>query len=547
MATDHFQASTLAGARFKRAFSHHWHVGAIVAVLLLFGFIRYRLRDFPLERDEGEYAYAGQLILQGVPPYKLAYSMKLPGTYVAYSAILGVFGQTPAAIHLGLLLVNAATVLLVYFLGARLSGRIGGVVACACYALLSAGQTVLGMAAHATHFVVLPALAGLLVLLAAVESKRTLLYGLSGLFLGLSFLMKQPGISFLAFAFLYLVFCECRRRPVAWRQALRRVGAFSLASAIPFVITCLILYATGVFGRFWFWTVTYAGKYASLMDATHGLEELNVIFPKIAGPCFGIWMLSACGLTAFLWNRVARQQAVFSLGFTLFSILAVCPGLWFRPHYFILLLPAAALLAGMAVGSACDSLQGRGALLRVMPVLAFILAFGLPISRQSRFFFHIDPLTACRETYGAVPFAESQEVAKYLRDHTPGDARIAVLGSEPQIYFYSGRHAATGYIYTYPLMEPQPYAGEMQKEMIHEIELARPDYLVVVNIPSSWTRWLNSERHIDSWMARYTANGYVLDGVVELNESGPTGYHWGDDARSYRPLSGLTLDIMKRK
>ena len=37
--------------------------------------IRLRLLGIPLERDEGEYAYAGQLMLQGIPLYKLAYSM----------------------------------------------------------------------------------------------------------------------------------------------------------------------------------------------------------------------------------------------------------------------------------------------------------------------------------------------------------------------------------------------------------------------------------------------------------------------------------------
>jgi hypothetical protein len=39
-----------------------------------------------LERDEGEYAYAGQLMLQGIPPYQLAYTMKLPGPFAAYAA-----------------------------------------------------------------------------------------------------------------------------------------------------------------------------------------------------------------------------------------------------------------------------------------------------------------------------------------------------------------------------------------------------------------------------------------------------------------------------
>ena len=50
-------------------------------ILLTVAIIRIRLLSFPLERDEGEYAYFGQLILQGIPPYKLAYNLKLPGTY----------------------------------------------------------------------------------------------------------------------------------------------------------------------------------------------------------------------------------------------------------------------------------------------------------------------------------------------------------------------------------------------------------------------------------------------------------------------------------
>jgi hypothetical protein len=51
---------------------HHrtrYHCLALVLLaIILFAAIRYRLRAMPLERDEGEYAYAGQLILQGIPP-----------------------------------------------------------------------------------------------------------------------------------------------------------------------------------------------------------------------------------------------------------------------------------------------------------------------------------------------------------------------------------------------------------------------------------------------------------------------------------------------
>ena len=68
-----------------------WLVAAGVFGLVIA--IRIRLLGIPLERDEGEYAYAGRLILQGVPPYALAYNMKFPGTYAAYAAIMSIFGK----------------------------------------------------------------------------------------------------------------------------------------------------------------------------------------------------------------------------------------------------------------------------------------------------------------------------------------------------------------------------------------------------------------------------------------------------------------------
>src|SRR5438034_10971781 len=99
-------------------------LGWCVLAVIVFGLvlaIRIRLLGIPLERDEGEYAYAGQLILQGIPPYKLAYNMKFPGTYAAYAGIMSIFGQTIIGINLGLLLVNAATIALFFFLGRRLA------------------------------------------------------------------------------------------------------------------------------------------------------------------------------------------------------------------------------------------------------------------------------------------------------------------------------------------------------------------------------------------------------------------------------------------
>ena len=64
-------------AERDRVLKAAWIFLAVIVVGLVL-VIRIRLLGIPLERDEGEYAYAGQLMLQGNPPYKLAYNMKFP-------------------------------------------------------------------------------------------------------------------------------------------------------------------------------------------------------------------------------------------------------------------------------------------------------------------------------------------------------------------------------------------------------------------------------------------------------------------------------------
>ncbi|MEK7861610.1 MAG: hypothetical protein AAB284_09675 [Chloroflexota bacterium] len=131
---------------------------ALVALAVLASAaIRLRLLEVPLDRDEGEYAYVGQLLLQGVPPYAGAYNLKWPGIYGAYAASLALFGPTVAGVHWGLLVVSAATAVLVYALAAHLGGRATGVVASAAFAALAVNPKLLGTAAYAEHFVLLPA------------------------------------------------------------------------------------------------------------------------------------------------------------------------------------------------------------------------------------------------------------------------------------------------------------------------------------------------------------------------------------------------------
>ena len=529
------------------AWFRYWPWAVVVLAIVFSAAIRFRLLQVPLERDEGEYAYAGQLILQGIPPYKLAYNMKLPGIYFAYAGIMAVFGQTTAGIHLGLIVANAATIVLVFLLARRIANETVGIVAAVAYAFMSLSPALLGLAAHATHFVLLPALGGLLLLLRGLERDRLgAIFG-AGLLLGFAFLMKQQGVFFGIFGGIYLLYCRLSTRPVRWNDMLTKMLVYSAGAAIPFGASCVGLWAVGVFDRFWFWTFSYARQYASVLSLGQGLRAFSANFPAYAKPTVLLWITAGLGVLELGVGWRKRSHSLFIAGFLVFSFLAVCPGFYFRNHYFILLLPAVGVLAGLAIDRARALFAAAHSRVGWLAAAGFVAIVCFSLFRERAVLLQLSPAAACRAIYGANPFPESLEIARFLRENSSEDARIAVMGSEPQIYFYSNRHSSTGYIYTYGLMEPHPYALRMQQEMIDEIESSAPKYVVVVNVSTSWLLWPNSERLIFNWLNSYIGQHLELQGVVDILPNEKTEYRWGKDVEGYTPRSPYSLTIFRQR
>ena len=528
----------------KGSFSRRWDYIAMVLIILLIAGIRFRLRELPLERDEGEYAYAGQLILEGIPPYELAYNMKLPGTYAAYAAILAVFGQTASGIHLGVMAVNAACIFLVFLITKELFDPLAAVVAGTAFGLFSIRPQLLGLAGHATHFVTLSALLSIYLMLKACGSEKYRIFFGSGIFSGLALLMKQPGLFLAVFAGLYLLW---REWPAPRAMLLRKLTAFSAGAILPYVLTCLILMRGGVFQKFWFWTVSYARAYGSELGAREGLHQFANRM-ELQKEHMGIvcWLI-VFGMAAFLWDRRLRPHSAFILGLLGSSFLAVSMGFYYRGHYFILLYPALAILAGVAVSSASDLLR-RTRLPRplvVAPVILFALAFANALYAERAIYFSESPHEASREIYGVNPFPEAVEVAGYIRANSEKEARVAVFGSEPEIYFLSHRLSATGYIYTYPLVEEQAYARVMQSEFIREVESAAPEFVVYVLLDRSWLRRAHSDERIFRWADAFTREHYSLVGIADGGGNHDV-YRWGPDALAYRPRRPEVLLVYRR-
>lgn len=502
----------------------------LIAVVALVCFVRIRLASVPLERDEGEYAYAGQLILKGVPPYAEIYNMKFPGMYYAYAGLMAIFGQTPTGIRIGLLVIHLVSLALLYVWGRRVAGELAAGIGTAAFALLALDRWSMGIFAHATHFVVLFVIAGL-VMLQGGGSRRRLFA--AGVLLGLAIVMKQQAIPFAV-----LGIALAARRGLL---VLAGIG-FSLLALVG------LMAAQGVLRPFWHWTFEYAAAYVSTTPAALGPSIFSMAWGYITTATAWWWYLGLLGVLCLFVTRWPNATRMTLVGALAAAALSIVPGYFFRPHYFILAMPVIGVLAGVTFMSADRILAGamRAATARILTVALVAAIAAVQVWNDRHFLFGMSSTELIREVYQTNPFLEAPAIGQYLRNHSDPADRVAVLGSEPEMLFYAGRPSATGYIYMYPLTEQQPYAEAMREELTQDLQRVKPRFVVLVDSAPSWVATLQPDTRLVMWANTFTTTCHERVGIIDLDPNGPSVLRWDADAAGYQPRFKSKVTVFRR-
>jgi hypothetical protein len=165
---------------------------------------------------------------------------------------------------------------------------------------------------------------------------------------------------------------------------------------------------------------------------------------------------------------------------------------------------------------------------------------------QRSLWFEQSPDAASRTLCGENPFPEAVPIARFIQEHSSASDTIAMIGSEPEIFFYAHRHSATGYIYMYDLMQTHRYAAPMQKEMMQQIEAARPAFMVLVNVPLSWGMSTKSDLSLENWAFSYAAKYYNVAGKVWMLPD-HSEYLWGRDASTRKFDAPMNMTVLQRR
>ncbi|MGC9942384.1 MAG: hypothetical protein ABSE48_11140, partial [Verrucomicrobiota bacterium] len=103
-----------------------------------------------------------------------------------------------------------------------------------------------------------------------------------------------------------------------------------------------------------------------------------------------------------------------------------------------------------------------------------------------------------------------------------------------------------------PLTEPQPLAATMREEFFHEIETARPRYVVYFNQLSSWCSVIAPGQtqqaldRINGWWDNYAKQHYQLAGVVDTVKDQPSQFFWDQRLSSRTNASPPVISIYRR-
>ena len=502
-------------------------------MIAIVSYIRYRYLAIVLERDEGEYAYMGNLLLHGVAPFKNGYSMKLPGTSFMYALFMFFFGHSDTGIHTGFMVMNAATMYFLYLAFKKLFNSFIGLATASIYGYMAIGLPFIGFAAHATHCICFYNSIALLLLAGYMKSGKPRTLFFIGLMMGIAFLMKQQAIFLILFFGLFLLVYMKMEKKQLWQEIIKRLFRFGIGVVIPYLFIFLVIIATGQFHDFWLWTVEYASQY----EAVKGLATIEIYLKASFTPVWAVYnyllVISLAGIIALFLSSYSRIQKIFTVGFMLASACVVSSGFYFRPHYYIVILPVVGLLTAILIEFLVKQLLKRLPALKLQQTLLFTLfALVFYIMYDSRkYYFSLLVSQVCDMAYWGNPFSEVPEIAKYIKNHTSDTDKIAVMGSEPEIYFYSNRKAATGYLYTYPLVDRQRNNMVMQNQMIDEIEKNKPAYIIFCNISYSWVAQAGVPQKIFQWGNLYTHANYTAVGFIDFFSN--MGWHafWEDDIK----------------
>jgi len=496
-----------------------WMVAIVTAISSLW---------WPMMRDQGVFAWVGDVILRGGLPYLDAFDVKGPLTHYMYALSQAFFGRTQwgiRALDLSFLTVSS------YFLW-----RLAALVCDRRAAYVAVPVFALWYYQGGAWFTAQPdGWAGMLMVMAVwIVVSDTVRQPYSraavfGLLIGMCAMLKPLFACFLA---LWPMYVPTGRPDYKKRAALTLTsvlafsavlasvaGWFEFKGALADVVDTLFSFNLTVYSR-----ISEFGLEKAFMQLAHffAVKPDRLIAAVFAGVGFKA-----------MWSKNRSAFVIIASWAALSMACVIIQNKYFYYHWIPFFAPLS-IAAGAGVSrlsetgttGAHEHLKARMVSRVLVPLFLVVVSIG-PLFGIRAWLKPVIGAGTWNEYYdklgkyggGDVSFLADREVSEYIAVKTGGRDKVLVWGLEPVIYYMSGRQSPTRYGFVQPLVgdDNNVYQDRNRKRFMQELDENPPAYIVVIDNDATSVTRKTSRQYLDDFpeLTFYISRGYVLDKRIE--------------------------------
>lgn len=523
----------------------------LVSLIVLVIIIRTKFLMMPFERDEGAYSYYGKLFLEGKVPYKDFYEQKFPGIFYFYGLMIFLFGETVRGMHSGFIFINVATIILIYLTARKLFSPIAGIIAATTFAFVSLTPGLSGFTVQSEHGVALFTSIGLFFYALSYKSKASYYYFLMGIAFGCAFMVKTSGMFFVLWGGLMLCIDFLFLKEKRILQFFKTIAIYSGGVLLVIMVSLFIIYLKGSFKEMIFWAYTIPKQYVGKIPFSDGVKYFSFNLQAITNDHLFFWINALLAILLCLVRCIPVRIKLFGITLIFFSILPIVPGYYFYGHYWIQILPGLSILAGFTfycfIAIIKNGFKIKSDALKYIYLSVFILLTLFHVAKMDSYYFKPNYEQILRAVYGNNPFPESMEIGKYINANAKPEDKIILMGSEPEIYFYTKKESPSRHAYFSAIVNNVPEHHQWQREFVSDVEKARPKYFIFFRHPISLFVQPNTDQYVFEWANKYINDNYNIVGIVDMIEGQTSNYVWNEEAKTYKPVSQNVIFILERK
>lgn len=445
-----------------------WRTAGMFLVLAVaMGALQWNWFAMPLERDEGEYAYAAWLMRTGKGvPYRDSFLQKPPMIVYTYGLVEALApGSDKVGFRVAGFLAALATAGLVWRLGKRdFGGHAGGCGAWLWVVFLQQLTMFCSVAANVEKFMVAPMLGAMA--LAGNGERRGWRWAAAGTLAGMAVLFKPICVPVLGVYFLLACWGRTKKE---WGRTAACWGWLALGGTLAVGAGVAWFAWKGALGDLWECTVEYTGAYAGMVGSPwlRGAAWLAVAGHWKAWLVLGLAAAGFCGRERAGW----RWGAVFAVAW---AVAMSDP----NGHYYVMALPLAAIGAGAAIERTVAWCGGAGRWVGAAGIAAVSAAM---MTGTESVAWRCTPRQLAAGLYSENPFVEAEEAGRMVSQLCGEDETVHIVGSEPEILWYARRKGTTRFDIAYPMTLPTRFAAGYQREALAALEREPPAVVVVAS------------------------------------------------------------------